>query len=254
MLRYIFTLVLLVMPALGLPQEVQQATPARRANPSQPAGVDQFADARAEAQEAEAQWLDANQTLGTRLGEQPPCSPERTRAIHDARDLAFAAIERKAAYYKKYGDVMREQIRRFSKVLADTSGTIRPELQAMATEAEESFKDLQRRKEDLRRSAKSSGVSVEGSLKHLDDLITSAKERLESLRLSFSRLDEAESYGRQSKQHAEALSQTIEQVHLLLQAESGLWDAYYRAVEARTGLDCVVHQRNSFRPFDPRRP
>jgi chromosome segregation ATPase len=253
MFRTFLMSVLLVVPAFALPQESEPVPPAPPSKTSASVSADPFADARRAALDAESQWLEANETLKPHLAELPACSQERTQAVQQVRDLAFDAIARKGDYYKKYRDLLRDQLRLYQKSTADL-GVFRGELEGMASAAEESLSDLQRRKTDLKQSSKASGASAEAAVKPLDDLISSTQDRIENLRRSFAQVDEAERYGKQSNEVADALSQSIEQAQLLLQAESALWQAFYAALEARMWLACAVNHRNVFRPFETRRP
>jgi predicted nucleic acid-binding Zn-ribbon protein len=229
--------VLLVVPALGRPQESEPAAAAPASETSKTFDTDRFADDRKRAEEGEKRWRAANDSLKSRLAALSPCSPDRLQAIHQTQDLAFEAITLRAEYNKKWLDSQGEQARLDDKFIADLI-TLRRELERMASAAEESLKDLERRKAELKESAKSSGVSVEDAVSHLDELLKSARGRLETLRLSFAHVDEAERDRTTSRGIAQFLSELIEQAQSLKQAESGLWQSYYDALAARAGLDC----------------
>jgi small-conductance mechanosensitive channel len=244
---------LFVTPALTLAQQAPPVAAQPPAKSRAPTAAEPFADDRHTALDAEAQWLDANDGLKSQLAELRPCSDERKQAIHMVRDLAFDAIAHKGNYYKKYYDLLQDHIRLYKKTNADM-GVFREELEGLASSAQDSLNDLQRRKAELQESAKASGTSADAALKQLDDLISSTKDRLENLRRSFKQAADADRYSKDSRQVAQSLSDSIMHAQLLLDAESALWDAYYRALEARVDLDCAVKHRDWFRRFETRRP
>jgi chromosome segregation ATPase len=251
---YTLTLwMLFTAPALTLAQEAPPVAAQPPAKSSAPTAAEPFADDRRAALDAESQWQEANEALKSRLAELPPCGPERDQAIQQVRDLAFNALARKADYYKKYRDLLGNELRTYQKSGADLD-SFRAELQSMASSAEESLADLQRRKAELQQSAKADGASADAALKQLDDLISSTEGRLENLRRSFAQADEADRHTKDSRRVVQSLSESIRHAQLLLDAESALWDAYYRALEARVDFDCALKHRDGFRRFETRRP
>lgn len=253
MFRTFLIFVLLVESAFAVPQETAPTSFAPSSKAGASVDADPFAGARRAALDAESQWLEANEALESRLAELPPCGPERDQSIQQVRDSAFNALARKADYYKKYLDLLGNRLRTFQKSGADLD-SFRAELQSVASSAEDSLTDLQRRKAELQQSAKADGASADAALKQLDDLISSTQERLENLRRSFVEADKADRYTKDSKRVAQSLSESIRNAQQLLDAESALWDAYYRALEARVDFDCTLKYRDVFRRFETRRP
>jgi chromosome segregation ATPase len=234
-------------------QEPAPVSPAPPAKAGTAVGNDPFADARRAALDAEAQWLEANDALESRLAEFPACGPERDQAIQQVRDLAFNTLARKADYYKKYLDLLGNELRTDQKSGADLDSFL-AEIQSMASSGEDALADLQRRKAELQQSSKAEGASADAALKQLNELILSTQERLESLRRSVAEADKATRYTKDSKRVAQALAESIRHAQLLLDAETALWDAYYRSVGARVSFDCALKHREAFHTFPPRRP
>lgn len=247
---------LLLVPSLLLAaQKKDNPTPpatAVKAGTTDATG-DPFATERNEAAEAVARWRQNNDALRQNLLDSSPCSPEKQKDIAAAQDVGFQAIVLKQRYYADWRNHVRQQAQSYAKALAD-SATVEAQLQGEANAAQGEFADLKRREQDLRRAAKSHDVSVTVATKHLDQLMATAKARLDTFRQAFANWDQARTYGQKAEQRAEDLLETIRQARLLLGAESGLWQGYYSALTARANLDCAASEHDYFQPFKVDKP
>lgn len=199
--------------------------------------VDPFADLHKAAMEKHFDWVESNEALPDAIAGLPACSRDIPALIQKTRELCMQALAARGEYARKWREFSEGDMNRFTRLISER-GPLRQEMEMSLGAAEKEIAELKLRKDQLRDSTIARGVSAGSAGKSLESLLQNAEQRAQTLHDALERWDEAQKYTQGSREHAQAVRDSVAQMQLLISAESSLFQSYYDSLERRAEFEC----------------